>query len=302
MISTKETPLYFFEYLLVNFNEFIEEKFYFDYRNQLSQVGVDKENKTIVYILTGENGEETEYKETETLFLTTRCNQEFHKSIKLIEEQVNKQVNLTGNANAFLTLIEGKLITLFNQSSGFKHFNLKHFIQLLILDFNKKYRAIFKTNSEFITIVKLITNNAQIPVKGKTILAFQWKQEPEKLNTLYETLTSSVPPFIECEKETFIKAFNKGEMFNSEGIKWICYQKKNKEQPSYVSLYRFVELLFKKGFLIMEDYNDINKILEHIFLNPSGIEIKDKIKQAKREKSKNPSRFDELEEIVNRLF
>lgn len=302
MISTREAPLSFFEYLLTNLEEFVEERFYTNYQNQLDQVNIDRDAKTIVYWLREDNGEDTKHIENEALFLKQQCYQEFRKSIRLIEEQVNKQVSLVGNADVFLALTENKLVDLFEQSINFKKFDIKYFIQLLILDFKKKYTRIYKTNTQFISIAKLLTSGPSPTLKNKRVLSFQWVKEPKKLEDLFEALSLYQPPFIASEKETFLKAFTKRELLSDEGINWVCFQERNKKQPSYVSLYRFTELLFDNGFLLMEDYIDINKILEHIFLSPKGETIKGKMKSAKRVKSKIPARFNDLEEIVNKLL
>jgi hypothetical protein len=301
MISTKEAPLYFFEYLLDNFEEFVEERFYTNYQNQLDKVFLDRENKTIVYLLSDDNNESIKHEETEASFLTNYCSKEYYLSVKLIEEQVNKLVSLNGNTDVYLTLIENKLLTLFEDSSNFGKFSLKHFIQLLIFDFNKKYSPIYEPKSDFTTLVKLITSITVLPKKDSKTLSFHWKQEQKKLVALYLGLSTAQPPFLQCEKETFIKAFSKGELHINEGIRWICFQDRNTTQPSYVTLYRFIDLLFQNNFLQNSDYNDINKIIEHIFLSPTGEIIKNKIKFAKREKSTNPARFLELKKLVLKL-
>ena len=70
---------------------------------------------------------------------------------------------------------------------------------------------------------------------------------------------------------------------------------------SKVTLIRFIETLYEKQY-IKNDKNDFNKIIENIFVEPKGGKIKN-IKESKASisKSKSPSRWKELYEIINSL-
>ncbi len=132
-------------------------------------------------------------------------------------------------------------------------------------------------------------------------MSFKWKAENyhKEIEFLYDSLINSKPPFISSSLKTFIKAFTHKHSEEGESIKWLCKNIKNEKQISKVSLVSLLDSLFRGGYIV-SDLNYFNKTVKNIFCSPNGEKLKN-IKVSKAEKSKNPSRIQEIRAIIDGL-
>lgn len=299
MHSTTERPLQFFFYLLTNYDDYIETNFYEGYQSYLMVNDIDRKNGIIYHTYQDENANYIPSKEYLHDFLVKKIYLEIENSKKLIEDNFRKLVAQNSLYTEYLKLAEKDLIRLFKLSINFTAFDLSKDM----LSFIRYFENYFKSNIGFTKTFIGILRDLELTVapKNKITLSFEWNQKNNpNLEVLYGELSNAKPPFIECSLEIFKKAFSKEDLLPNEGIKWICQNVKNKNEISKVTLMRFIELLFDKELINNRDKMDSDKIIRNIFLNPEGEQLNN-IKGTKQEKSKNPSRFDEISKIVNSL-
>jgi len=111
---------------------------------------------------------------------------------------------------------------------------------------------------------------------------FTWIGPPFKLDNLYDDLRNE--KIIECNKDMFLKAFS-GKMFESQlDIIWKFEGSKNRQVISHTSIFRFIDLLQKKNYIVQilntdkslkKSYNtNCYNLIHHIFVKPNGSRFK----------------------------
>lgn len=131
------------------------------------------------------------------------------------------------------------------------------------------------------------------PTSKKSFLSFTWQIDMKFLLTLYDKLTEA-PEMIMCKKSDFIKAFT-GEKING-GIHWLPKAKNG--QTSKALLFYFIEQVESNGFI--KEVDDYSKPIESVFLDADGKELKH-LKQSKSSKTKYPTGYERIDEIINHI-
>lgn len=297
MISTTERPFTFLYYLLNNFNDYIEKDFYTNYENQLNCNLIDKENGIIYHSITDDENNHLLCQENLDDFLNNKIVVEIEKSKILIADNYRVLISTGKNPDNYLFQTSNDLVNLYLLSINLKRFDLTIKLHIFIVDYCNNFRSIFDIPRVLNDIAK---DKTTIGFAQNSILSFSWNPKNEdKIKLLYDGLINAMPPFIECDFEIFNKGFTGKELDSNEGIKWICKQSRNKNQVAIYTLVCLINLLYDKGF-IKSDKNDFNKIVQNVFLNPLGKKISN-IKVSKASNSLNPTRINEIQEIVNRL-
>ena len=298
MTSSTERPFDFFTYFINNFNEISDRDFYIPKVENLNIIEVDK-NKGIITYFDDINSRHSYYRLDD--YFNSIINKEIENSKKLVGDNVRKLISTDKNPKSYLMLIQKDIIALYNLSRNLNNSHLNNILLLLIKEFSNNYAKYISFENDFTLILNKTKNNSDL--KKKIVLSFEWNinNHPERIVSLYNKLITANPPFIECEYTIFEKAFTGKELFINEQIQWLCKNVKNKNVISKVTLIRFIETLYEKQY-IKNDKNDFNKIIENIFVEPKGGKIKN-IKESKASisKSKSPSRWKELYEIINSL-
>ena len=298
MISTTDRPFDFFFYLINNFDDFIENDFYENYRKQLNIINIDKENGIISHFEIDDDNNHIVFQETLQKFLKKKITTELKLSKKLIADNYRKLISGGNSFDVYLEQNSKDLIAIYSFSKNIKNIDLSGYLQSFICDFYNNFKLKVNFPKELTNIVS--NKKSASKTKEINILSFKWNpNKTDKIELLYNKLANALPPFIDTDFEIFKKGFTGQELESSEGIKWICLQSKNKKEIAKKTLVCLIDLLHD-AHLIISDKNDFNKIIENIFLNPQGIKLSN-IKGSRAEKSINPTRIKEIQVIVNSL-
>lgn len=231
-------------------------------------------------------------------FLELRLVKEKNISKGYIKSRASKILSNTVQNTTFFNFTENILIDLNKRSNIMRHLSINDTIVDLMKFYYSGYSKYHNFSKEYLDILSVYR---KVSKKDITLLSFNWRDEnkQKEIEYLYNSLVNARPPFINASLQTFYKAFTNQKLEEDETIKWLCKSVKNKKIISQVSLVHLLNGLFSRGF-ITSDLNDFNKTVENIFSSPNGVKLKN-IKVTKKETSKNPSRIQEIQAILDSL-
>lgn len=300
--STEDRALAFFESLLENpnkINEFrdvflggIKETFISTYRS-------DEDSDVIYGNDFDENNNPINIENNFNDFLKKHLIRETKRSKKLIKSRASKTLSQPSFNNTFFNYIENTLIDLNKKSNTINYLHINTAIVDVMNYYHTNYNRYHIFCTEYLDTISVYLKTTK---KKKTTLSFKWKEENKhkEIEYLYDSLVKSNPPFINSSLETFMKAFTKKKLEEDETIKWLCKSVKNKKTISQNSLVVLLQALYDKKY-ILSDLNDFNKTTENVFSSPNGVKLRN-IKITKKLKSKNPSRIQEIQTILDGLY
>jgi len=297
--SSEDIPLAFFEYLITTpsgVNEFravffggVEESFISTYRCDEDVVYINEKDKYDSAI---------KIKNSFKDFLENQLEREKKLSKNFIKLRASKILTQLKVDKTFFNYIENTLIELNQKSNTIDYLSINTTVVEIMVFYHFRYSKYHNFSKEYLDILSVYR---KVSKKDITLLSFNWRDEnkQKEIEYLYNSLVNAEPPFINASLQTFYKAFTNQKLEEDETIKWLCKSVKNKKIISQVSLVHLLNGLFSRGF-ITSDLNDFNKTVENIFSSPNGVKLKN-IKVTKKETSKNPSRIQEIQVILDSL-
>jgi len=300
-MSSEDTALAFFESLISHegINEFrnvfirgVEEAFISTFRCE--------EDVDVVYVNDwDENNNPVNIKNSFKDFLKTHLIKETKRSKEFIKSRAPKALSQPNFNSIFFNYIENTLIDLNKKSNTLDYLDINTAIVDIMTFYHAEYSKYHIFCEEYLDTLSVYRKTTK---KEKNTLSFKWKDENQhkEIEYLYNSLIKSNPPFISSSLETFIKAFTNKKLEEDETIKWLCKSVKNKKTISKYSLVLLLQALYDKGFIV-SDLNDFNKTTENVFSSPNAVKLRN-IKNTKKEKSKTPSRIQEIQAILDGLY
>jgi hypothetical protein len=299
--STEDNALAFFESLIINPNgvSILRDVFYNGVVESFINTYEDDTDFDIIHFTdTDDYGNSINRKSNFKHFLQDRLAIETRHSKEFIKIRASKVLSQTNFNSTFFSFIENTLIELNSKSKTIDYLEINNTIVDIMQFYYLHYNMYHNFSKEYLDTISVYRKTTKT---DKAILAFKWKEKnkQKELEYLYNSLINANPPLINSSFETFYKAFTYRKLEKDESIKWLCKSSKNKKIISKVTLVALISNLYSANYII-SDLNDFNKTIQNVFSMPNGVKLKN-IKGTKSERSKNPSRIQEIKAILEGL-
>lgn len=298
---SEDRTLAFFESLILHPNgiEELKEDFFTGVKESFDSVNFENSDDDVIIAFDRDEYDNIvqvpiDFKD----FLKKRLRTEKQIAKELIDSKSAKILSSTSLNSSFFSYTEATLMDLKNAANSLDYRKVYDTVVELISFFYSKYNKYHNFSREYLGTLSIYRKESKL---NKVSLSFNWREQNKKkeIEFLYNKLIEAKPPFINSSLETFIKAFTDKPLEADEKIKWLCLSVKNKKKVSQVTLVELLKALFNNNYII-SDLNDFNKTVVNIFCKPNGEKLKN-IKVSKQEKSKNPSRSEEIQAILEEL-
>ncbi|HPE84105.1 MAG TPA: hypothetical protein PLV43_10345 [Aequorivita sp.] len=301
LIPSEDRTLAFFESLILNPKgiENLKESFITGIKESFASVNLKTSDDDVVIAYDRDEFDNIiEIPNDFKVFLKKRLKTEKQIAKEFIDSKSAKILSSNSLNSSFFAFTEATLIDLKNAANKLDYNNIYDTVLELISFFYSKYNKYHNFSRDYLETLSIYRKETK---SNKISLSFNWREQNKKkeIKFLYNKLIEAKPPFINSSLETFIKAFTDKPLEVDEKIKWLCLSVKNKNKVSQVTLVELLKALFKNDYII-SDFNDFNKTVVNIFCKPNGERLKN-IKVSKQEKSKNPSRIQEIQAILKEL-